>query len=154
MLTLVFRTGICGDNFSYVRGDEVDWLDERDAARLIRAGIAAPKDAAEKAKYQAALQELEAAEAKPTAKPKPKPAPQPAVPLVPAPVPQDEEPAPSLHSDQPVDALDLDEDTLAALKKAGLGTVGQVAAHEDLTKLHGVGPATAKKINQALAAIA
>lgn len=33
-------TGLCGDRFSFSKNDEVDWPDDKDAARLIEAGFA------------------------------------------------------------------------------------------------------------------
>lgn len=52
--------------------------------------------------------------------------------------------------DSPIDALDLDDSTLAALKDHGFQTVGEVADHEDLTKVPGIGKPTAAKIRKAI----
>jgi DNA-directed RNA polymerase alpha subunit len=144
VISIRFRKSISGNDYAFRRGDEVDWP-VSDALSLIHAGIAQPADAEAKKAYAAYAQEQAK---KPKAQPKPKPKPEPPR----EPEGENEgESTPNLHSDVPVTELDLDDTTIAALQAAGLQTAGQVAAYGDLTKLDGVGKATAAKINQALA---
>ena len=141
-MKLKLLTGLAGDNFSYVRGDEIPWSDEMDAARLIRAGHAQPADAESKKRYE----ELEGQLDVPRPKKGPhKPIPEPTLKNQPPELPN--------SSTVPVTELDLDDNTIAALQAAGLETIGDVTAHPDLTKLDGIGKATAAKILKACASV-
>lgn len=140
MIQLKLNTSICGNNFAYARGDEVDWPDDADAVRLIEAGIAKPLGDEAKKAYEAAKKNAPPPR-RPTPQPTGRPTPPPQTP--PARDPRDNE--------TPVGELDLDDTTIAKLIEAGLSTVGQVTANPDLSQISGIGKATATKILQAAA---
>lgn len=64
--------------------------------------------------------------------------------------PKQQEPPPKPVDGRPIEALDLDDSTKAALEGAGLKIVGDIYAHEDLTKIPGIGKATARRILKAV----
>ncbi|MFP4145299.1 MAG: hypothetical protein ACLFV3_09160 [Phycisphaeraceae bacterium] len=57
------------------------------------------------------------------------------------------------RDDRHIDALDLPASLAQVLAKAGLKTVGQVRAREDLTAIDGIAKASANRIRAALAAL-
>lgn len=136
-------TSIVGDNFSYARGDEIGWPDDNDACRMCAAGVAQPLGDDAKAIY-ADWQAAQKAASESAKKKREKDAERNEK------EPERNEPE-TLHNEVPVEELDLDETTIKVLKAAGLETAGQVAAHPDLTKVDGIGKASAAKINSALA---
>lgn len=135
-----------GDNFSQIRGDEVEIEDAAEACSMIDAQQAVPFGENAKAEYAAYKK---AKPQPPKAKPKPQPKPE----SKSTPEPAQGEGTGEETSDGPtVDELGLKAQYAKALRDAGITTLAELQDAGDLTAIKGIGGPSAQEIRDCVAA--